>query len=328
MLPTFFRVPTPDEVLMTEPPYERHPLDDDADGAENNPRSKRTHEGRDMTQAYQPLLRASKYILIGSGAIVFLSGVAASNAQPNSGFESVAISVNRLSVMALLCGFVMLLVAFRIPHMQISLAGFSPEDRAASPGSRSSLATSSSSASNSRATRRQAPGIEQLLIINASLIGLIWITLALSPAIIYDALLLAYSGLMIISMGLLVTMVIWNKGWLKAYAVGVLVALLPVILWSFTSARILMFRGGWETTLMVSILMSLPFLTGLACAGYVYYLVHTTMGPSPPPPLRKYTFVELPIKNGTKNRTRREPPRLPPEALAEQNRPRNGSNQD
>ncbi len=241
---------------MTEPPYERHPLDADPDeGEEAVTRSTATHAGRDITKAYRPLLNASKYTLIGSAAVVFLSGVAVSNAQANSPMESIAGTINRLSIMVLLCGFIMLLASYRIPHLpSFSMGGHVPIDRPV------------------------FSRFHGLLLANGLLLVLIWGLLIVTPANLFGLLFTVASAIMVIATGLMVTMIVFNTGWPRAYAIGVLVGIVPVLFWGLFSMRMLPMWNSWQMTLTAGILFSLSPLTGVACAAYVVALQSSLFG--------------------------------------------------
>ena len=116
--------------------------------------------------------------------------------------------------------------------------------------------------------RQEFRGFAVLLVANVVgfvvLSGMIrWMTLSRASQGVY----LTFSGLLTVLMSLLVTMIIWHRGMLRAYAVGALVALLTngLLIPFVLNPQYAMRRQGDS---LAPHLLSIP-VSGLVCAGYV-----------------------------------------------------------
>lgn len=225
---------------MTNQKGEPHPLDDDAlnEDALDSANSFWTSETPSSeSRAYKPLLKPGTIFLIGGAIVAFLAGVLATNASARSTAENVGSFVNRLGVGAMLIGAVCILLAYRIDYLK-----------------RLPFDTS----------RWLLSSFSLLVAANLIVLALVWggISLLLPQTVA----MVNYFYITIFS-GLLVTMFIWHKNFLRAYAVGALTAYLPmglIAMWGLP-------RGA-NSGVFFGVSISLIMLTGIVCAGYVKLL--------------------------------------------------------
>ena len=227
---------------------ESHPLDETYEFEGTEPRREY------KTSAYLPLLRPSVAVAAGGFICTFLASIATINATPNSLFEFVTgtlTQIGRWVVFVALCG---ILMAYRIPHIQ----------------------------------KLEAPeGIGEWvhngygLLVIANLIGVVLIG---GFVLVINAIGIPLFGflsipLLYIFTGLMVTMAVWHKNYLRAYAIGVLTVIFlmnsgfSMMLFSFPMGG----RGGGMggmngAYVFVGLAICVPPLSGLCCAGYVILL--------------------------------------------------------
>jgi hypothetical protein len=220
-----------------------HPLDEDDDfkfseDAETS-----------QTPVSLPLLRWSMWVAVGGFVAVFLSAVASNNFPANSAAENLSIAINRFSSIVLLVACCSMLLAYRLPYLQ-----------------------------NATQHDFRIPGLvngfSALLIVNVIGLALIWAAV-LSPEgsrsqwmrVVLILFASFYAGLM-------ATMAIWHKNFLRAYAVGVLTVLALFFLtgWQIVLSPVRGFGGPSPSNWPLGIYFSVAVITGLVCAGYVQML--------------------------------------------------------
>jgi len=165
------------------------------------------------------LLRPSIISLAICTGVIFVTAAASSNAVANSPLEQTSLALHRLGMLGLLFSFFGILLSYRLPSISRSLRG-----------------NPSQAGENSLAEKRSISGLRSLLLINVALIVVIW--------------LIAFSGLMpllnllqlasLVSVGVLCSIALLHRGYLQAYAVGVLVPLVIISL-------------NWQSILMESL---------------------------------------------------------------------------
>lgn len=190
----------PDPVSITASAT-RNPWDDDHPDA-NTP----DDPDRVLTMR---LLKPSLISLAACTVVVFLSAVASNNAVASSPLESGALAVHRLGMFGLLVSFLGILISYRLPHISRILQ-------------HNSFQVSESVLKRNRFSS----GVRFLLMANFTLVAAIW--------------LIAYSGIpsllnllqisSLISAGVLCSVALLQRGYLQAYAVGVLLPLVIVSL--------------------------------------------------------------------------------------------------
>ena len=227
---------------MNQTDQEIHPLDADdpfSDAPQHRPKKH---------VAYEPLLRYSIRVLIVSVAIVFLSGLAAGNASPNSDMENVSLFLNQLGMLAMLGAFCSILLAYRLP--QIKKLRMKMIEQPKFGGA-----------------------LTILLIANAVYVGLA--TVGLSSIAAFSAplasVILMFGNTMIA--GFFTTMIWWHGGFLRAYAIGALTSLAP----SYLMGCVFVMspfgrRFGFMQFAPLLLAVIVPPVTGVLCALYVYVL--------------------------------------------------------
>jgi hypothetical protein len=201
----------------------------------------------------RPLLKSSIIALSVGFAIAFLAGVASSNAPPNSRLEIVGSMVNRLGVFVMLVAFCLILLAYRIRHIRKLTFRVSNQ-------------------------RWFESGYAALVVFNLFLIGGIWCLVYVTSAWPGPGNVLLAFGFGIVYIALMVTMVIWHTGYLRAYAVGALTASCIIVysgaptVWAVGPA----FRRGASSFPLWSFgtIATFVVVSGTLCAGYVYLLLH------------------------------------------------------
>lgn len=226
-----------------------HPLDRDdeldSDDAGNQSEPFAKLENRPASAAHK-MLRPAVIGLCVCFGLAFLSGVMAANAQPRSFTENSAAVVNRLAVIGMLIAFCCILVAYRIPYLKRLRL---PE----------------------RAALLRSAQEMNLYAANTILLAIVWTIVLMFTSALGPVLAILGSGLLLIYVALLVTMVIWHTGYLRAYAVGSLSALVALIysgtanMWMYSSNL----RGTALSAWPVGAALTFVVLAGIICATYV-----------------------------------------------------------
>jgi hypothetical protein len=224
-------------------PSEPHPLDQDwdDDSPESRPKLK--------IKAYRPLLRASVILAIVCAVVILVSTIGTLNATPNSLFEDVTAGIHLAARWVLLLACCGILIAFQIP-------------------------TEKRTKKISMPTRRMG-GFALLLLLNligcAAITGLIQImTLGLGfLGFVLPVFLLFFAGWLAVA-------AVWHKGYLRAYALGTLTAMLFELNGGAGLMLASLFAGpgrrGMNGTFWISSAACLPLLTGVLCSVYVIIL--------------------------------------------------------
>jgi hypothetical protein len=178
---------------------------------------------------------------------VVLAGILVTNSPGGTWMESVGSAVHRFGMILILLGGVVFIVAYRLPHVKGKL-------RLPDGSFQWSLKQS------------------YWALVIGNLIGFLAVALAsrLSPSVNSPEVYVFFvSGSLTISCALMVTVVVWHRGFIRAYAIGVLVA----ILFNGISTLFMMgrFWQGSGTALLLANL-AIILLSGLACGGYVCLL--------------------------------------------------------
>lgn len=219
---------------------EPHPLDD----FEFSPQP----DEASRTPVHRPLLKLSVWLIAGSFAVLLISAIATSLAPPSSGYESFSSGVYRASGLVLLVGFLGILAAYRIPQLkQLSM--------------------------DSGGWRQRVSGLGLLIIINVVGFFLVGAGLGLAsddPRIAMWGLSI-YLGLLVIFAGLMVTVAIEHQGFMRAYAAGVLTALV-LMAWISGNGLIYVIGGGRINPRMSMVPLLVPLgvalTSGLVSAAY------------------------------------------------------------
>lgn len=254
---------------MSNKPPEPHPLDDDE--PQPQPRSAIV----DNSVAYQPLLKPSTRILIASFVIVFCAGLAAINAQPNSALETIASVVNRLGMVLMLAAFSAILVAYRIPRMRQSMLAAPKQNRSREPDVYFDTEAWQLDASREYTSRTRA-NFGTLVGINIAAVVVLLTALTFASMVLGFMTILIVVALQQVFAGVLVTMIVWHKGQIRAYAIGALSALVfstLVITLSLVTRRALWPLGIFGI-FSIAIPVVTPPLAGLISAAYVSVLEH------------------------------------------------------
>lgn len=174
---------------MTDPRSRPHPLDD---GVSVLPTSE---DNESEAQTFRLLLKLSVVLLIVGSVVAFLAAVAAGNARPNSALEKTGTVVNRLGVVAMLISFCGILVAYRIPRLKKFAMRTGPLHWFES-------------------------GFVNLIVFNVFAAGVLWGLLCfLAPIVGTGGTIAVASSVVVIYASLLATMVVWHRGYLRAYAI-------------------------------------------------------------------------------------------------------------
>lgn len=226
---------------MHDPQSEIHPLDRDY--------STPVESSRGESDSSHPLLlRRGVFVFIASFITVLLSSIALGNWPSGGWVESVGSVVHRLAMFSVLIGAGMILAAYRLP---------------------AAIPTHSESNHGKRAGVKR--GLRTLIVANVAVyiavIMLFYLATTLSSGTL-NYLLLIWTLTLICS--LMVVMIVWHQGFLRAYAIGVLIALLISVVTSVFGFNFGMWGSRGE--LFVAIHLGTVLVSGLVCAAYVAML--------------------------------------------------------
>jgi hypothetical protein len=226
---------------MDDNEYEIHPLDRDYSSPPPVTR-------RNSQILYHVQLRRFGLVGLATGfATVVLAGILLTSFRGAGTIESIGSVLHRFGMILILIGGVVFIVAYRVPHMQGKL-------RLPDGSFRWSL--------------RQS----YLALLFWNIVGFCAVTIAiyLSPSISSPEVYVFFvNGTMTIACALMVTVVVWHRGFIRAYAVGSLVALV------FNGFSALFMLGRyWQFNGPSLLLVSLAtiLISGLVCGGYVCLL--------------------------------------------------------
>jgi hypothetical protein len=223
---------------------EPHPLDQDWD--DEKPAAK----VRLRTNAYMPLLKLSIWTAIGSAIVILIATLGLLIASPNSIFErgcGLVHTIGRWILLIACCG---IFVAYRIPKTQIDL--------------------------KLNASRWIWNGFTSLIFLNMVGVllvtaGVVLVTTTSGTLVMWIPILVAFFS------GMLATIAVWHRGFVRAYAIGTLTSLFFV---ASTGASVFLLmlvssrgRPSLDFSFLVTVIfVGLPPVTGIICAGYVIIL--------------------------------------------------------
>lgn len=233
---------------MNETP---HPLDDlDTDQPTDQFAERESFSG---ANAYKPLLKWSVYIAIGFAVVVVLARVASSNAPLNSPFAIVSDWVFFVSSICCAISCASILVAYRVPYFrQVLLRRDSKQHWLKS-------------------------GFAVLSFTCLAALCVVWISYALFSTSFDPTIQLVASKAQILISALMATVLVYHKGYVRAFAIGFLV---PQLLRGGDAVTALMMllqgsrmgRNGPNLSPMAmqfAIDMSMLIVCGFVCALYV-----------------------------------------------------------
>lgn len=204
-------------------------------------------------KAYKPLLKPCVYTAIISAAIVAISSVTASNAPPASFLENAATFVSRGAAVTMLVACGLILVAFRINSFMES----------------PSLSL--------KASPLRGNGLAWLWATGIATIVALWLLAWLTPELLGATGFLILGNTGTILLGLITVIAIHHRGYVRAFAIGVLVPHLfqrsGIAMWSFAVE----FDGGYGMNLNAAYYQlgkdwTVAILSGLIAASYVYLI--------------------------------------------------------
>jgi len=195
--------------------------------------------------AYYPKLRRVGVITFVAGFVtVFLAAIVLGSFRGSGSIETVGSSIHRFAMFIVLIGGCLIILAYRLPHLEAI----------------------------TRATRRKSGmnnGPRFLSLVFLNIVGFFAIVLAAYLYRWIDSPVLHYlvNGSLTITCALMVTIAVWHRGFIRAYAIGVLVALLM----NSFSSLIFLTGGYWMRDHVLMLLVNLVTIqiSGLTCAGYV-----------------------------------------------------------
>ncbi len=224
---------------MNDPEYDIHPLDRDY--------STPAPESKPRELAPDERLRRFGVIVFGVAfALVFLSAITLGSVSGPGWLESFGSTMYRFATIGILVGGIMILVSYRL-----------------------SMIKKGTNLISRKGARRAAMGTFGLLVVcNVVFFVLLLALSGLSSASrSSDGLLLTYNAVLTIGCGLMVTMIVWHRGIVRAYAIGVLVGMLfngLGLMFIFNTG----FRSGGSGMMVPGRLATIQ-ICGLICAGYV-----------------------------------------------------------
>jgi hypothetical protein len=222
---------------MSDPEYDIHPLDRDY----STPPPK---QQRRELSPNDRMRRFGVFVFAGGLAVVMMAAIALGIFRGTGWIEGFGSAMHRFGMIAILVGGVMIIASYRVQPLRNGL-------RLAGKGGQSSM--------NSFGLLLVCNVIIFLL-----LAGLSTLRNAYGSPVF---LAIFYQLLITITCGLLVTMVVWHRGMLQAYAIGALIAMVANIFGLRYFLSVGMPRSGYSV-LYLGTLASVP-ITGLACAAYV-----------------------------------------------------------
>lgn len=239
-----------------------HPLDaDDEDDLIGD----KTFERSASVHAHQPLLKPSLIIAAVATVVLFASSVVSIVSPNASGLQQTAVNVFRISGVLLVAALLGVLAAFRIAYIRseryrpLGLGGF-------------------------------FRGYSGLVLANLVAIALVWIVLVLLFLMAGPAMLLLVIPLFMSGAGVLVTMAVWHRNYLRAYAIGCLTSLVLLLFSQISTVAMMTLWGGGmnrgrsavsvrmlsSTVLPLGLFITLVLICGLVSAGYVVAIEATS----------------------------------------------------
>ena len=182
---------------------------------------------------------------------VFLSAVFLSNVRPGTVLETFGSVINRLGMVIILVGGLTIILAYRWFWLQNLMSGGLPV--------------------MDSGHRRRRMTFSALTVWNIGVyVGLVFAVLALHEISSIEVYLFVVRGALTLLFAMCVTIIVWHRGFVRAYAIGLLVGL---VLNSFASLATMasgFWQGDGRSIMLIN--LSIAMLTGLVCAGYVRFL--------------------------------------------------------
>ena len=229
--------------MNSDPEYDIHPLDRDYS---EPPPAERKRE----LSSQERIRRFGVIIFAGGLAVVVLAAIALGVFRGSGPIEGFGSAMHRFGMIAILVGGVMIVTSYRLSALSAGLSG-------KGTGFRVSLGSFALLVLINAIAYALLAGLSTLRSVNGSPIFL---------AMLYQALITCVCGL-------LVTMIVWHRGMLRAYAIGALIALV-VNIFGFQMVLSMGMPSRAYSQFYLGSLASIP-ITGLFCAGYVTLLFPT-----------------------------------------------------
>ncbi len=231
---------------MAEDDQDVHPLDRDY--------SVPTQTPSEVALSYDPKLRKLGTITFAAGLIVmFLAAVVISNFVGNRSVEFFASIAHRLGMVLGLIGAILVVAAYRWEQLKNLLQSADGQKRRLPGGSPLAILCG-----------LNVLGFAVVAVVAYALAGL------QTPMMYY----VVFNGITSLLCALMVTIAIWHRGFIQAYAIGVLVPLLLNVfsgLFSFGGG----FAGGFagnDFRALVLTNLAIYQVCGLVCGAYVFLL--------------------------------------------------------
>ncbi len=225
---------------------EPHPLDDFEFGKADPIDDSRT-------RAHKPLLRISVIIAAAAFASVFVFSLIENGAQFNSPMQQLCNGIKNVSAVVMLMACCGVLFAYRLPHIDpVQLRN-------------GALAT------RGWLSNRFA----LLIVINLMAILMMWLSVFFLAGLVGVYFAIPLGFVIVCLVGLVATMAVVHKGYLRGYAVGTLAVLLLIMNGGLGMFFMFIpgFRGGTGGvagySIAIATLLTIAPLVGLVCAGYV-----------------------------------------------------------
>ena len=232
---------------MNEPEYEVHPLDRDYSDAASAQVAKPTQ--------YDPKIRRTGFIVFLAGwVLIFVAAILLSNFRISS-VETLGSLMHRGGMFTVLIGGLVMVAAYRIPAIRRKL---------------DAVRTSNSDKTVASKLNVASGGYGLLIIANAVLyivvVGGGWLVVSgaatMTTFVTYFCVMMALTSMLIV-------MLSWHTGFLRAYAIGALVSGSCVLIFTLWVADSWFYR---DADYLPAIFFAAILINGLLCAGYVVLL--------------------------------------------------------
>ena len=233
---------------MNDPEYDIHPLDRDY----SMPQPK---QQRRELSPNERMRRFGIIVFAGGLGVVMMAAIALGIFRGTGWIEGFGSAMHRFGMIAILVGGVTIVASYRVQSLRqgVRLSG--------------------------DGKRRSWNSFGLLLVCNV--IAYLLLAGLLSLRDLYGSpvfLAIFYQLLITVTCGLLVTMVVWHRGMLQAYAIGALIAMFANIFGLPFFFNLGMGRSN-SSALYLGILASVP-ITGLVCAAYASLIIPAAQNPA------------------------------------------------
>jgi hypothetical protein len=210
------------------------------------------------------ILKYSVRAIIGFGILVFFSTVTLSNMTYGTAEYQTAFVISRVLISLLLLSFMGVLLAFQWSNIIGKLNQMGGNQTLSGFGS-SSL------------TMKEVNPLSWLFSICAVVVALAW-TVTLLASSMPQAVSMILSAIATLLPGMLITMIVWNKGCVRAFAIG---ALVSFALGAFSMLQTVMFmqmgrnqfgQSGQGLGILIGLQWTITAVGGLIPATYVWFL--------------------------------------------------------